>query len=129
MGELLQSLAVTRRFRWKILLVATDLNGITNVFADRRASLGLVLGLGLSGTGIACIIYYFIVEQLGAVAASGVTYIPPVVALLICAIWVGEPVRPLHILAMFAILLGVGLLQSGRSVGKAVPKERKRQTR
>ena len=106
-----------------ILLVATDLNGITNVFADRRASLGLVLGLGLSGTGIAYIIYYFIVDQLGAVAASGVTYIPPVVALLIGATWVGEPVRSLHILAMIAILLGVGLLQSGRSTGKAVVKE------
>ncbi len=102
-----------------ILLITTDLQGITHVFADRRAALGLVLGLGLCGTGIAYILYYFIVERLGAVPASGVTYIPPVVALLIGALWVGEPVRPLDILAMAAILVGVGVLQSGRRVGAA----------
>ena len=102
-----------------VLLVTTDLRGIGHVFADQRASLGLVLGLGLCGTGIAYILYYFIVDRLGAIAASGVTYIPPVVALLIGALWVGEAVRPLHILAMIAILVGVGLLQYVRSVGKA----------
>lgn len=102
-----------------VLLVTTDLRGIGQVFADQRASLGLVLGLGLCGTGIAYILYYFIVDRLGAIAASGVTYIPPVVALLIGAVWVGEAVRPLHVLAMIAILLGVGLLQSGRSGRKA----------
>src|SRR5215213_1041338 len=99
------------------LLVATDLDGITLVLADRRATLGLVLGLGLCGTGVAYILYYLLVERLGAVAASGVTYVPPVVALLIGALWVGEPVRPSDVAAMAAILLGVGVLQSGRGVG------------
>ena len=101
-----------------ILLLATDLNGILNVFSDQRASLGLILGLGLGGTGIAYILYYFIVEKLGAVAASGVTYIPPGVALLVGATLAGEPVRSMDVLAMLAILGGVALLQSGRSVGK-----------
>ena len=36
---------------------------------------------------------------------------------MIGALWVGEPVRPLDIVAMTAILVGVGVLQSGRSVG------------
>ena len=101
-----------------ILLVATDLDGIEHVFADQRAWLGLVLGLGLFGTGIAYILYYFIVEQLGAVLASGVTYIPPVVALMIGAL-AGEPVEPLDIFATAAILCGVGLLQSGRGLSKS----------
>jgi drug/metabolite transporter (DMT)-like permease len=102
-----------------VLLVTTDLDGITLVLADRRATLGLVLGLGLCGTGVAYILYYLLVERLGAVAASGVTYVPPVVALLIGALWVGEPVRPSDVAAMAAILLGVGVLQSGRGVGTA----------
>jgi drug/metabolite transporter (DMT)-like permease len=34
-----------------VLLVTTDLDGITLVLADRRATLGLALGLGLCGTG------------------------------------------------------------------------------
>ncbi|MBB4001198.1 DMT family transporter [Aurantimonas endophytica] len=99
-----------------VLLVATtDLDGIGAVIGDTRASLGLVLGLGLCGTGLAYILYYRIVDRLGAVAASGVTYIPPVVSLAIGAMLVGEPVKPLDIVAMGAILVGVAVLQSGRA--------------
>jgi drug/metabolite transporter (DMT)-like permease len=97
-----------------LLLATTDLQGIGAVFSDTRASLGLVLGLGLCGTGFAYILYYRIVGRLGAVAASGVTYIPPVVSLAIGAALVGEPVAPLDVAAMAAILLGVAVLQSGR---------------
>lgn len=97
-----------------LLLAATDHGGIGAVFADTRASLGLMLGLGLCGTGLAYILYYRIVDRLGAVAASGVTYIPPVVSLAIGAMLVGEPVEPLDVVAMGVILAGVGLLQSGR---------------
>ena len=102
-----------------VLLVTTELDGITLVLTDRRATLGLVLGLGLCGTGVAYILYYLLVDRLGAIAASGVTYVPPVVALLIGALGVGEPVRPSDVAAMVAILLGVGVLQSGRGSGKA----------
>lgn len=98
-----------------ILLLATvDRHGITTVFADRGATLGLILGLGLCGTGLAYVLYYVLVDRLGAVAASGVTYLPPVVALLIGYFSVGEPIRLLDVGAMAAILAGVGLLQSGR---------------
>ena len=76
----------------------TDLDGITQVFADRRADVG-------SGAGSRPLWHWesptsfitCIVDRLGAVAASGVTYIAPVVALMIGALWVGEPVRPLDV--------------------------------
>lgn len=97
-----------------LLLATTDQHGIMQVFADRRATLGLVLGLGLCGTGLAYVLYYIIVDRLGATAASGVTYIPPVVALMIGVFSAGEPVTLLDGTAMLAILAGVGLLQSGR---------------
>ena len=77
------------------LLVVTDLDGIDAVFRDTRAWIGLVLGLGLCGTGLAYLAYYDVVANLGAVAASGVTYIPPVVALLIGAVLVGDEIHPL----------------------------------
>jgi drug/metabolite transporter (DMT)-like permease len=102
-------------FALVILLAVTDLNGLSAIFADTRASVGLVLGLGLLGTGFAYIVYYYIVQELGAVAASGVTYIPPVVALVIGTAWAGEVVTILDIIAMAAILLGVWILQSGRN--------------
>ena len=80
-----------------------------------------MLGLGLLGTGVAYILYYFIVQRLGAIAASSGTYIPPVVALGIGVLFAHEPVRALDLLAMACILGGVYLLQSARKPGKPAP--------
>jgi drug/metabolite transporter (DMT)-like permease len=98
-----------------ILALTTPFRGITAVFGDGRASMGLVIGLGLFGTGLAYILYYRIVGRLGAIAASGVTYLPPIVALVIGAALVGEPVRVFDLVGMAAILAGVAVLQWGRS--------------
>ncbi|RDK11974.1 DMT family transporter [Cupriavidus lacunae] len=95
----------------------TDFHGIARVAEDTHALLGLVLGLGLCGTGVAFILYYFIVGRLGALAASSVTYVPPVVALFLGAALAGESIRPADVLAMAAILGGVYLLQ-GRGQAK-----------
>ena len=95
------------------LSLVTSLHGIGAVFIDTRAWIGLVVGLGLLGTGLAYVIYYFIVEQLGAVAAAGVTYIPPVVALVIGVFLVGDTIHPIGYAAMILILSGVAVLQLG----------------
>ena len=96
-----------------ILLLVTDFSGLSKIQSDPRALTGLVAGLGLLGTGIAYIAYYFIVGKLGAVMASLVTYIPPIVALLIGALLVGEAIAPSAYLATLLILSGVWLLSSG----------------
>ncbi len=96
-----------------ILLVIVDLDGITSITADLRASIALVLGLGLLGTGVAYILYYFIVAELGAVTASGATYIPPVVALAIGWLAVGEPLSWYDGAAVALILTGVVILRLG----------------
>lgn len=101
-------------FALVLLLLVTELNGIQQLFAHPGPTLAMVVGLGLLGTGVAYILYYFIVNRLGAIVASGVTYIPPVVALLIGVVLIGEPVQGLDIIAMVVILAGVGLLQLGR---------------
>ena len=95
------------------LFLVTSLDGIGAVFKDTRTWIGLIFGLGLFGTGLAYVIYYFIVEELGAVAAAGVTYIPPVVALLIGVFLVGDKIHPFGYIAMVLILSGVALLQYG----------------
>ncbi|WP_206997094.1 DMT family transporter [Trinickia mobilis] len=106
-------------FALVVLSCVTDFHGMTRVTGDPRAFAGLVLGLGLSGTGVAYILYYFIVGRLGALAASSVTYIPPVVALLMGLTIAHEPMRPLDLFAMAAILGGVYLLQSRRQPAPA----------
>lgn len=99
-------------FALAVISVITDFHGISRIGTDTRAALGLVLGLGLTGTGIAYILYYFIVGRLGAVAAASVTYIPPVVALLLGLSINREPMQWIDLIAMAAILVGVSLLQT-----------------
>ena len=93
-----------------ILLVITPYASIDNIVTDPIALIGLIIGLGLLGTGVAYILYYFIINKLGAVAASSVTYLPPVVALLIGAVLVGESITWLDYFATALILGGVVLL-------------------
>ncbi len=95
------------------LALVTDYDGITAIGSDLRALLAMVIGLGLLGTGVAYILYYFIVERLGAVTASSATYLPPVVALGIGWLLVGEPLGVLDGVAVLLILVGVTALRSG----------------
>jgi drug/metabolite transporter (DMT)-like permease len=95
------------------LLIVTDLEGVTAIARDATAAIALVVGLGLLGTGLAYILYYYIVDRLGAVTASSATYIPPVVALAIGWQLVNEPLDWLDGLAVALILAGVVVLQLG----------------
>ena len=95
-----------------LLAIVTPLPGLNNIRHSPVALSGLVFGLGLTGTGIAYVLYYYIVQRMGAVQASAVTYLPPVVALLIGCWLVGEPFRATDLIAMGAILSGVYAIQS-----------------
>jgi drug/metabolite transporter (DMT)-like permease len=94
----------------------TDTHGMGRILEDRGALTGLLVGLGLTGTGLAYVIYYFLVQQLGALKAAGVSYIPPVVALVIGGLLVHEPLHSQDVLAMLLILSGVYVLQTGKSL-------------
>ncbi|OSQ38331.1 DMT family transporter [Thalassospira mesophila] len=96
------------------LLLTVDLGGASAIFNDTKAAIGLILGLGAVGTGVAYILYYLIVQKLGAVTAASVTYIPPVVALFIGCALAGEPLHLLDLAATIAILAGVFTMQAGR---------------
>jgi drug/metabolite transporter (DMT)-like permease len=94
-----------------LLPLVSDLEGLTDIAGDPKAAIGLVVGLGLLGTGVAYILYYFIVDRLGAVTASSATYIPPVVALAIGWLLVGEPLDLVDGAAVLLILTGVLVLR------------------
>ncbi|MBN3815340.1 DMT family transporter [Paraburkholderia sp. Se-20369] len=96
-----------------MLLLSTDCSGISRILLDWRAFAGLAIGLGLLGTAGAFLLYYFILQKMGAVAAAGAVYITPVVALLIG--WVaGERVGPLEVFAVVLIVGSIALLEIGR---------------
>lgn len=94
-----------------VLIALVDTDGITAILLDVTAFWGVVLGLGLLGTGVAFILYYIIVRHLGVLAASSVTYIPPVIALIIGWQFAGEPLTIIDVLALFCILGGVYMSQ------------------
>ena len=96
-----------------ILLVTTNYSGMGRITHDPRAALSVVIGLGVLGTGAAFLIYYYLLQELGAVAASGATYITPTVALLIG--WIaGEKVGIWEVAAIGLILASIAMLQMGR---------------
>lgn len=94
-----------------LTLFVSDVSGVANLVNDNYALLGLVFGLGLLGTGLAYILYYYIVRELGAMTASSSTYLPPIVALLIGVLLLGEPITLLDWLATGLIFAGVVLLR------------------
>jgi len=96
-----------------VLLLVVDRTGIGNILQDWHAAAGVAIGLGVLGTGMAFLIYYYLLQELGAVAASGATYITPNVALLIG--WAaGEKIGLLEIAAIILVLGSIAMLQIGR---------------
>ena len=97
-----------------LLMLITEFDGIGNVWKDTHAAAGLIIGLGILGTGLAYIIYYYLIEKLGAVTAASLTYRPPIVALAIGAVLVGEAISLWDYMGTAAIFLGVILINKKR---------------
>lgn len=95
-----------------VLFLVTDLEGIDRIWSDPFVALCLVLGLGVLGTGLAYISYYYIIDTLGAVAASSVAYIPPVIAIAIGVFLAGEHIEPIEYLGAALIFAGVVLVNT-----------------
>ncbi|WP_228198004.1 DMT family transporter [Poseidonibacter antarcticus] len=93
-----------------ILFLIVDFKGINNIWQDTHSFIGLVVGLGILGTGLAYILYYYMIEKLGVLKASSITYIPPVVALIIGFFIVGEDIKMIDFIATIFIFFGVFLI-------------------
>lgn len=105
------------------LALLTDFDGIGAITTDTHVLWGTLIGLGILGTGVAYLIYYFIIDRLGPVRAAGATYIAPVVAVIIGAA-VGETITLLEIGALILILGGVVLIQRARPGASTTPAKR-----
>lgn len=74
---------------------------------DVQALWGVVLGLGMAGTGIASILYYVLVEHSGAMVASSATCVPPLVA--------NEALHVADLAAVGVTLGGIYLVRTGQA--------------
>lgn len=93
------------------LAIVTPYAGIVRISTNATAAWGLIGGLGLCGTGLAYVLYYYIVTHTSAVFASAVTYLPPLVALALGHVLAHEAVAPSEIVAIIVISSGVALIQ------------------
>ncbi|MCE0555143.1 EamA family transporter [Bacillus thuringiensis] len=99
-----------------ILGLFGDLQSIENIQSDSVALIGVLVGLGVLGTGLAYILYYVLVNNLGAIIASTVTYIPPVISLLIGALLANEIILISDWSAMIIILFGVYIMNKRKDL-------------
>jgi drug/metabolite transporter (DMT)-like permease len=72
-----------------------------------------VLALGAAGTGLAYVIYYGLIRDVGATSASTVTYLVPLVAVSLGALALGESLRWNDFAGAVVVLVGI-LLADGR---------------
>ncbi len=72
-----------------------------------------LLALAILGTGIAQILYFTLVKQVGATRTAQVTYILPVFAILLGWLVLGEPLRADMFIGLAIILVGV-IVVNGR---------------
>lgn len=83
-------------------------------------SLAAVLALGAGGTGIAYLLYYYVMNTLGAVRAAGVTLLVPITAVFWGVVLLGESLSVSIVAGMLVILAGV-VLTNLRRVPRRAP--------
>ncbi|MGA8922116.1 MAG: DMT family transporter [Candidatus Dormiibacterota bacterium] len=72
-------------------------------------SMAAVVALGAGGTGIAYLLYYYVMNQLGAVRAAGVTLLVPVTAVFWGVLLLHETLSLTIVVGMVVILSGIVL--------------------
>lgn len=87
-----------------------------------------VLLLGFLNTFVAYLFFYYIVQQLGAFRAANVTYVVPVVAIVLGALVLGEIIDTRFVIGAALIFSGLGainmrwgILRRRRAVGLSAP--------
>ena len=77
-----------------------------------------VVFLGVFATGVAYLLYYYVMNALGAVRAAGVTLLVPVTAVFWGIVLLGESLSLPIVIGMAVILAGTVLTNLGRRVSR-----------
>ncbi|HEX7263070.1 MAG TPA: DMT family transporter [Candidatus Dormibacteraeota bacterium] len=73
------------------------------------ASMAAVIALGVGGTGVAYLLYYYVMNTLGAVRAAGVTFLVPITAVFWGVVLLHETLSLPVVAGMIVILAGIVL--------------------
>jgi drug/metabolite transporter (DMT)-like permease len=103
-----------------VLVLALPAGGFTPVHVSAGPVLAMLV-LGIGSTGIAFALNYQLLASEGAVAASVVGYLLPVVSVLLGAVFLGEQLNLRVIAGMVVVLGGVALTRIQKPVAAPVP--------
>jgi drug/metabolite transporter (DMT)-like permease len=78
-------------------------------------SMAAVIALGAGGTGVAYLLYYYVMNSLGAVRAAGVTLLVPITAVFWGVVLLHETITASIIVGMVVILAGIVLTNLRRT--------------
>jgi drug/metabolite transporter (DMT)-like permease len=87
-------------------------------------SMGAVIALGVGGSGVAYLLYYYTMNTLGAVRATGVTLVVPITAVFWGVLLLGERFTFTTVAGMAVILAGIVLTNIRRARRSAAVAER-----
>jgi drug/metabolite transporter (DMT)-like permease len=85
----------------------------------QAVAVAAVTALGLLGTGLAYLVYYRLLGELGAIPTSTAIYLVPVVAVGLGVVVLGEPVTASMVVGAAIVFAGVAIVQ--RRVRRAPP--------
>ena len=105
-----------------IFVVPLAVPSVSSVHVELR-SIAAAVALGVFGSGIAGVVYYYVLNSLGPVRGSGVTLLVPVTAVFWGALLLGEAVTVPIVAGMVVILVGIVLTNVGRRAQKAEPEK------
>ena len=91
-----------------MLAIALAVTGARTPHPSAVSVTGVVI-LGIVGTGIAYVLNYQIIASEGATIASTVTYLLPVVAIVLGVVVLGEDITAMVIAGIALVLAGVAL--------------------
>lgn len=103
-----------------LLALATPVLGRQPVRLETAVVVSAVV-LGVAGTGYAFVLLNRLIGDLGPTSASTVTYLLPVIAVLLGAAVLGEELNARVLAGMVVVLLGVALTQRRRPAEPAPP--------
>lgn len=98
--------------------VAIGIEGVPVIHG--AATWGALFFLGFVLTAAAFVLLFWLLPRIGAIATSTITFITPVSAVTLGALFLHEPFRPAHLAGMAAIFLGL-LLIDGRVLRRLAP--------
>lgn len=84
-------------------------------------TIGAVIALGAMGTGLAYLLYYSLIEEVGATTASMVTYLIPVVAVILGVVVLREPVTWNLFVGAGVVIAGVAMADGRLRLGRRGP--------